>query len=90
MKWGIYDSRDQCWLGDDNGPKLFDDADPALKGNAEPIAKVAAQGAAMQLRRDPREIRAKEYDGTGTKLKDQVEPKMSMEEALRRMERGRL
>ncbi len=33
MKHGIYDSSGDCWIGDEYGPKLFDDPE---------VAKIAA------------------------------------------------
>lgn len=40
MKFGIYDTKDKSWIGDESGPKLFDD---------ELLAKVGRQVIACQL-----------------------------------------
>lgn len=73
-QFGLYDCKDRCWLGNSIGPALFDDCD-----HARAVATVAKE----QLDRD---IRARLYDGSGLKLKDEVPTLMSPLEALKRIE----
>lgn len=81
MKYGIYDTVDECWLGDDNGPKLFED---------EVVAQVAAQATGVQLGYAPTRIQHKEFIPASLHLRDQVDAKMTMLEALQGIEEGRL
>ena len=90
MSWGVYDTQDECWLGDSNGPKLFDDV--IMKGKkaipANELARIAAQLACVQMRWPPTRVVAREYDGSGTQQKDTVKTAMTPEKALRKAERG--
>ena len=79
MKYGIFDTQDKCWIGDDRGPKQYDE---------EIIARVAAQVYDTMMRNAPGRTRAKEYDGSANKLKDEVKPAMTPVQALDRLERG--
>lgn len=79
MAWGIYDTKDDSWLGDEHGPKTFED---------EVLAKVAAQIASTQLGTDPTRCRAREYDGSANKLKGEFATRMTPEQALRHIEKG--
>lgn len=82
MSWGIFDTVDELWLGDDQGPRLFED---------ETVAKIAAQVADVRLRQDLGRSRAKEFPKGGyLKVKDELELKMSGLEAIKRIERGAL
>ncbi len=78
--WGIYDTQDDSWLGDEQGPKLFED---------EVLAKVSAQVTSAQLGGNPTRCRAREYDGSGTRYKGEHKTLRSAHEALKGIERGR-
>lgn len=86
MKWGLYDTVDLCWLGDEHGPKLFDEGDPLYKGERDSchlVARLAAEMADIQMGHRPHHTIARPYDGTGTKFKDEIPLKRTMEEAMR-------
>jgi hypothetical protein len=80
--WGLYDTEDNCWMGDGHGPKLF-------KPEDELLAKVAAQLIDTQLRQPPGRTRAKEYNEIADKLKDEKRFTLSALKALERLENGR-
>ena len=81
MKYGIYDTQDNCWMGDDNGPLLYED---------ELFTRLAAQAMDKVLGWDLGRCRMKVYDGTGDKHKDNVERVMSTLDAIKEMEDGGL
>ncbi len=85
MTYGIYDTQDDSWLGDDKGPKLFTEAEHGA--DAHLLARAAAQVAETQLTGSDLggRIVAKEYDRQATLLKDSVGTRMSAAEALLRM-----
>lgn len=80
-KYGLYDTVDRCWFGDDKGPILHDN---------ELLARAAAQILDVRLRNAPGRTRATLYDGGANVIKDEVSPTISAAEALRRIERGGL
>jgi hypothetical protein len=90
MKWAIYDTVDNLWIGNDHGPLIYDDdpEKPLLTG--EFMAKAAAQVAAMQLDYSPTRLRAREWVDTTTRLRDEVQTKMTPLQALKRIEDGHL
>ena len=79
MKYGIFDTQDHCWIGNDKGPKLFDE---------ELLAQVAAQMTCAQLDWPLTRLRAKPYDGSGIQLKDEIKTKRTAVRALRLVEGG--
>lgn len=94
MRWGIYDTKDHLWLGDDAGPKVFDSE--ALAPNGEPfgrfaffLARAAAEAASFCIREDnihrfePRELPAGPW-----RIKDQIEKTRGTLEWLRKKEGG--
>jgi hypothetical protein len=80
MKWGVLDTQDNVWLGDETGPKTFDD---------EILARVAAQVTDVQMGWAPGRCRAREYHGDATQLRDTVKTKMTPHAALKAIESGR-
>ena len=78
MTWGILDTKDNLWLGDDTGPKLFDDL---------MLARCAAQlWEAQVLETDlGGRYQAREFTGAG-KIRGEVEAKFSAHEALKNIE----
>lgn len=78
-KYGLLDMVDNCWLGDETGPKLFDELW---------VARIAAQVADERLGYAPGRTRAIPYMEGPVRLKDQVDTKMSALEALQKLEDG--
>jgi hypothetical protein len=80
-RYGLYDTEGGVWMGDDDGPKLFED---------ESLARIAAQMMDVQLGQDPGRTRAKPFDELPKRKRDEVATRMSSEEAISRLENGRL
>lgn len=78
MKYGLYDTKDNCWLGDDNGPKSHDDK--LVAQIAAQIMEYAVTGTDLGKR-----IVAKELPEDITRLKDSIDLKYSTEEAYKRL-----
>lgn len=90
-KWGLYDTDDNCWMGNagGTGPLLYDDADLKFaKTGAEIIAKIAAQMMDVALRQEPGRTRARVFNEGPLVVKDEKTMTMTPLEALQRMERG--
>lgn len=83
MKWGIYDTKDSCWLGDDRGPRVFDDDDPIFKGDAFPMARVAAEMIDIQMKWPPKRSIPREFDPAGLCLKDELPIQRTIHDAMR-------
>lgn len=79
-RWGLYDTTDNVWLGDEKGPKLYNQL----------LAKIAARVTEKQLGYEPGRVIGRVYDNSGNKLRDTVDTIMSGEEAVRRLEAGEL
>lgn len=79
MRWGIYDTRDNCWIGDDAGPQVFED---------HLLARISAQVMEDMLYGSDLGGRlvAKELNSNALRLKDEVPVKHSAIESLRRIE----
>ncbi len=77
--FGLYDTKDNCWLGDDNGPTTYTDY---------MIARVSAQVQDVRLGQKCGRTVAKEYDPAPKRLKDTVDAKMTNLEALTAIEEG--
>lgn len=79
-KWyGLWDTKDHCWLGDDNGPAGFKDL---------ALARVAAQVAEdMMLGTDlAGRVQARELPSRRFRLRDEVPAKHTALESLQRIE----
>lgn len=78
-KFGIYDTKDNCWLGDDSGPRTFEDF---------MLARVAAQIWEDQVTGTDLGGRFKAYEipEGSWNLKDHVAVKRSTLQSLRRVE----
>ena len=90
VKYGIYDTQDNCWLGDENGPKLFDREHELVKRGLpqRTAAQIAAQMTAVQLGYPQTRLVALEFKTQELVLKDSVDTKMTAVEALRKLENG--
>jgi len=78
-KWGLFDAKENIWLGTKEGPLLYDN---------EELGQIAARIVDVQLKQPAGRTRSVLYNHTGTHLRDEVELKLSAEEALRRLEAG--
>lgn len=89
-RYGIYDTRDNCWIGDETGPRVFtsEDSDKANGLPQRVLAQIAAQMAEKQLGYGMGRLRAQEFRDGGFTLKDEVQTKMTALEALIRVENG--
>lgn len=88
--YGMYDTQDDCWLGDDAGPKVFTIEDSA-RANGLPhrvMAQIAAQMVEVQLGYTPGRVQVREFDVENLRLKDQVQTNMTPLEALIKLESG--
>jgi hypothetical protein len=73
QQWGLLDVQDNLWLGDDEGPKIYDDLVIAMC--ARTVVSIQFGWPASRLRVEP-------YDSHGAK-RDEVEPLMTTLNALR-------
>lgn len=83
LSWGVFDTQDNLWIGDDHGPKLF-------PPDQEDIAKVACQVIAMQAGWPLHRLRARQYDAGSIRIVDEQPLHCSGLAALRRVEKGEL
>jgi len=90
VSYGIYDTQDNCWIGDETGPRLFTREDSAkLKGMPQQLAaKIAAQIWGIQLDYASGRLQAVRFNETDLRMKDEVSTKMSGLEALKKLESG--
>jgi hypothetical protein len=77
--YGVLDTKDNVWLGDEFGPKRFDDF---------VVARIAAQVAEMQVFGTDLACRfeARPIPGDSYKKRDDMPTRMGAEEALNRVE----
>ena len=80
VEFGLYDTVDGLWMGDDSGPKTFPDL---------LTARIAAQVTDVQLGQEPGRTRAKEYEPGPKRKRDEVETRMGTLAALKGIESGR-
>ena len=88
--YGMYDTQDNCWLGDETGPKVFTVEDSA-RANGLPhrlMAQIAAQMVEVQLGYTPGRVQVREFNAPNLRLRDQVETQMTPLEALIKLESG--
>jgi hypothetical protein len=84
--WGIYDTVDHVWLGDDHGPKLFA-VNAEEPSKAHIAARLAAEVFDKQLGNDPGRCQAQEFpEHLQLRLKDEQKIRMSSYQALRELE----
>lgn len=80
-EWGLWDTEDSVWMGNDDGPVVFADYG---------IARIAAQVIDVQLGQVLARTQAKEYQHGPKRLRDTVDAKMSPLQALNAIENGRI
>ena len=80
--WGLLDTKENLWLGEGptGGPKTYDNEDMAI---------IAARMTDVQLGWASGRTKAKRYDGSATKIRDNVPVKMPARTALEKLESGR-
>lgn len=79
QKWGVLDTKDNLWIGDEKGPDLF---------STEVLAKISAQVMGVMAGYEPGRLRERAYPEGPVRLKDSVDTKMDARTALRRIEEG--
>lgn len=79
MKYGLYDTKGKCWLGNAEGPLTYD---------KKPVARAAARIIDIRLRWPAGRTRAMPYTEDATILKDEMTPELSAEEAMDRLDQG--
>ena len=79
MALGLFDIVDKCWLGNSQGPLLYDDPE---------LAQIAAQVSAKRLGFNMLRIQVKPWAGDAWVKKDDLETVMSGEDAVKHLEDG--
>lgn len=77
--YGVYDTEDNCWMGDQTGPLAYEE---------EEMAKIAARILASRMRWPASRLKAMPMDPEANVKRDDVVPQISAEEAMRRLEEG--
>lgn len=81
MKYGVFDTKDEVWIGAEDGPALWDEEDEAL-------AAVSALIVDKQLDQPMGRTRAMPYSEDTTHIRDYVEPVKDALTALVELEEG--
>lgn len=89
--WGIWDTKDNLWLGGDKGPNLFrdievDKSDVTLYATGKELARLAAQIASDMIGTDPLRVRPRLYTAKSVRLKDEIKARKTGEEAIKHLE----
>lgn len=78
MAWGLYDTKDNVWLGDRKGPKLFAAGEALPNGSvlndetARIFARAAAEAAAYSVGWEPTRVVVREFDLKSWRKRDSV------------------
>lgn len=86
VKWGIYDTTDKCWMGNEKGPLAF--TDTVVNGKAitgELLARMAMTIINEQFKTSIR-FRKRELPDGINKVKDSLKAPMTAVQALKRIE----
>ena len=81
MKYALYDTVGDCWMGNSEGVREYDDF---------LIARIAAEVVDVQLGQTPGQTKAMEYTGGANKLRGEYDTKYDTLTALKRLESGRI
>ena len=82
MKYGLYDEAENIWIGNEDGPALYEQKE---------VAKVSALVADACLRQKPGTTRAKPFPKhLQRRLRDQKAAIMTPAQALKKLENGEL
>jgi hypothetical protein len=94
-RFGVFDTKDNLWLGDDHGPKTFGIGDALPNGRkvatddeAFTLARCSAELADIQMGWGNRTKAMAVPEGDDWHIRDEVKPKVSALRALRMKERG--
>lgn len=82
MKYGLWDGKERCWLGNgakEKGPNLYDD---------EALARAGATVATRMLKVPMGQIRARPFNDHNLKYRGEVIAERSAEEVLAEMLKG--
>jgi hypothetical protein len=80
-RWGVYDKTEDVWIGNDDGPVVYDNLMVARM--AAQVTECALYGSDLGGRHE-----ARVYPGGPKRLRDVVKNKMTPEQALARIESG--
>jgi hypothetical protein len=92
MRYGLFDTKDGLWLGDDHGPRAFDE-DDVVNGqrvgeSARIIARMAMEMTTYQLDWDYGRIEVRELPVEPWRFRDELPLRDTAEGWLRKKERG--
>jgi hypothetical protein len=76
-KYGVFDTKDKCWLGNDDGPWRYDD---------EMLARAAATIANERMGLIRRFRKMEHPKQVANVLKDEIAPRISGEQAIKNIE----
>lgn len=85
MRYGLYDTKDNCWIGandEGTGPKLF-------KQEEYELARIARQLACVRLGVPYGRIKVRKFEEDALVKKDELPTVLGGEEALRLLEEGK-
>ena len=87
--WGIWDTQDNLWLGDDKGPNLYQNRTiNNLSITGEKLARLAAQIASDMIGTDPLRVQPKIYNEEAVRKEDEIIARMSGTAAIKHIEEG--
>ena len=78
MKWGIYDTQDNCWMGDDAGPTSLESKD--LAQAAAQILEARITGTDLGGR-----LKAMPLPAGINQKRDEITPRYQLDATLKRM-----
>ena len=77
--WGLYDTKDDCWLGNGTTPLIYE---------TELVAKYCSRIMNARCQWSPTRVRERPLDFYPLKKRDEIKPEISGPEAIRRLEGG--
>jgi hypothetical protein len=82
--WGVYDTKDDCWIGNDRGPLLYTGTEePPVSGQLMAMAAATIANDRMMF---SCRFRARLFTGGPMRQRDEIEFRRSAEESVRRIE----
>jgi len=81
VKYGLYDSQDKCWMGNQYGPILYTDREMGCAA-----ATVITERFKAKLGR----YRCMEFKDKGLVARDEVTPPLSAEQAIKNICKGKV
>lgn len=89
VKYGLRDTVDNLWMGDADGPTLYEDQ--LVEGKMFPgslMARIAAEMVDIRLRQEVRRTRSEVFDDCPVAFRDEKKAKITLIQALRGKESG--